>query len=139
MKTTQHGLPQIDPMSATLAALRPGCIGDGTVDFTRWMILLFLTSLKPFSRFGEILCGCRELCDQLRRRFKEFLITGMCVFCQIYYIERQPLEAEKGNIFLGETFVKLSRPTPTAFYGEKSRLCLSFNVQEEDYYAVCDL
>jgi len=117
-------LAEIDPMSATLAALRPGCIGDGTVDFTR---------------FGEILCGCRELCDQLRSRFKEFLITGMCVFCQIYYIERQPLEAEKGNIFLGETFVKLSRPTPTAFYGEKSRLCLSLNVQEEDYYEVCDL
>ena len=49
------------------------------------------------------------------------------------------MEAEKGNTFLGETFVKLSRPTPTAFYGEKSRLCLSLNVQEEDYYTVCDL
>ena len=83
MKRSQHELAQIDPMSATLAALRPGCIGDGTVDFTRWIILLFSTSLKPFSRFGEILCGCRELCDQLRRRFKEFLITGMCVFCQV--------------------------------------------------------
>ena len=49
------------------------------------------------------------------------------------------MEAEKGNTFLGETFVKLSRPTPTAFYGEKSRLCLNLNVQEEDYYSVCDL
>ena len=29
-------IPQIDPISATLAAVRPGCINDGIVDFTRF-------------------------------------------------------------------------------------------------------
>jgi len=61
-------MAEIDPISATLAAVRPGCINDGIVDFTR---------------FGEVMCGCHELGDQLRNRFREFLISGMCVFCQV--------------------------------------------------------
>jgi len=117
-------MAEIDPISATLAAVRPGCINDGIVDFTR---------------FGEVMCGCHELGDQLRNRFREFLISGMCPFCQIYYIERQHSEGEKGNVFLGETFVKLSRPTPTAFYGDKSRLCISLGFKEDDFYFFCSL
>ena len=101
------------------------------------------------------MCGCNELCDLLRKRFREFLISGMCVFCQvspisisfpcfdtfpqIYYIERQHSEGEKGNVFLGEMFVKLSRPTPTAFYGDKSRLCISLGFKEDDFYFFCSL
>merc|ERR1719447_1728179 len=34
-------MAEIDPISATLAAVRPGCINDGIVDFTR---------------FGEVMC-----------------------------------------------------------------------------------
>jgi len=117
-------MAEIDPISATLAAVRPGCINDGMVDFTR---------------FGEVMCGCNELCDLLRKRFREFLISGMCVFCQIYYIERQHSEGEKGNVFLGEMFVKLSRPSPTAFYGDKSRLCISLGFKEDDFYFFCSL
>ena len=60
-------------------------------------------------------------------------------FSQIYYIERQHSEGEKGNVFLGETFVKLSRPTPTAFYGDKSRLCISLGFKEDDFYFFCSL
>ena len=105
-------------------------------------------------RFAEVMCGCHELCDLLRNRFREFFISGMCVFCQvgvllfvlsfdispqIYYVERQHSEFEKGNVFLGEMFVKLSRPTPTAFYGEKSRLCINLGFDEKDFYFFCDL
>ena len=31
-----YKIVQIDPISATLAAVRPGCINDGIVDFTRF-------------------------------------------------------------------------------------------------------
>ena len=76
------------------------------------------------------------------------ILPGSCrllfVLCfdispQIYYVERQHSEFEKGNVFLGEMFVKLSRPTPTAFYGEKSRLCINLGFEEKDFYFFCDL
>jgi len=54
--------------SACLASIRPGCIGD---------------SFVHFHQFNQLICGCEE---QLDRRFREFVVTGMCHSCQV----RQP-------------------------------------------------
>lgn len=59
-----------DRLSELTAKLKPPCVGNGSVDF---------------SKFNDIICNCY---DQLNRRFREFVITGMCHLCQAWYIER---------------------------------------------------
>ena len=53
-----------------MSSLRPPCKGN---KFVR------------FRKFNEIMCGCD---DQLEKRFREFVISGMCNHCQAWYIER---------------------------------------------------
>ena len=54
--------------STCLAAVRPGCVGDNFVQFNR---LNYLT------------CECNE---QLVKRFREFVVTGMCHACQVILV-----------------------------------------------------
>eukprot|EP00092_Neocalanus_flemingeri_P008974 GFUD01009655.1.p1 GENE.GFUD01009655.1~~GFUD01009655.1.p1 ORF type:complete len:1191 (+),score=266.73 GFUD01009655.1:76-3573(+) len=79
-----------DCFSACLAAVRPGCVGD---------------TLIHFNRFNQLICACDE---QLMKRFREFVVTGMCHSCQAWYIERQDEENSDpfGNIFVKCTRVK---------------------------------
>ena len=51
--------------STCLAAVRPGCVGDNFVNF---------------NRFNYLTCECKE---QLVKRFREFVVTGMCHACQV--------------------------------------------------------
>ena len=51
--------------SACLAAVRPGCVGDNFIHF---------------SKFNQLICECE---DQLIKRFREFIVTGMCHCCQV--------------------------------------------------------
>merc|ERR1712226_1150598 len=65
------------------------------------------------------MCGCSEE-EVLEKRFMEYIVSGMCCACQIYYIERQRGEEAGGDSLpsLGDTFVEfreanlrpLSRP-----------------------------
>ena len=59
-----------DYLSQMTAMHKPPCVGNGSVDF---------------SKFNDVMCSCD---DQLNRRFREFVITGMCHLCQVWYIER---------------------------------------------------
>ena len=67
-------------MQGFLAATRPGCVGSGWVEFPR---------------FREGICdlGVRRQCDDcgevLEKRFREFLMSGMCHLCQAWYF-REP-------------------------------------------------
>merc|ERR1712130_740016 len=73
-----------------LSAIRPGCVGDNFINF---------------NKFNQLICDCE---DQLLKRFREFIVTGMCHCCQVYYIER-PDEGNPnsfGNVFLKCTRVK---------------------------------
>jgi len=73
-----------------LSAIRPGCVGDNFIHF---------------NKFNQLICDCG---DQLLKRFREFIVTGMCHCCQVYYIER-PDEGNPnsfGNVFLKCTRVK---------------------------------
>jgi len=111
----------ICPKSAALAAVRPGCIGDGLVDFTR---------------FGQLMCGCDDK-EQLVNRFREYLVSGMCHLCQVYYIEKK-IQEQEGEYLIGRMFAKLSRLFPNIFYGPKSRTCLSLGISKDIYISVCD-
>eukprot|EP00090_Calanus_glacialis_P008066 TRINITY_DN16412_c0_g1_i3.p1 TRINITY_DN16412_c0_g1~~TRINITY_DN16412_c0_g1_i3.p1 ORF type:complete len:765 (-),score=146.13 TRINITY_DN16412_c0_g1_i3:103-2106(-) len=75
--------------SACLAAVRPGCIGD---------------NLVHFNRFNQLTCECDD--ERLLKRFREFVVTGMCHSCQAYYIERPDLDNPQ---CFGSIFVKCSR------------------------------
>jgi len=85
-KAMQEG----DCFAACLAAVRPGCVGD---------------NLIHFNRFNQLCCECD---DQLIKRFREYIVTGMCHCCQGYYIERQDEDNPDpfGNIFVKCTRVK---------------------------------
>jgi len=76
--------------AASLAAVRPGCVGETTVNF---------------AKFHQILCGCE---NQLAERFREVIRTGMCHQCQAYYIEKDFLE-EKDQFIIGRAFLAATR------------------------------
>lgn len=73
--------------SACLSALRPGCVGNGFVNF---------------ELFNQLICECEE---QLVKRFREFIVTGMCHSCQSYYIEQEIEDRSR----YGSIFVQCSR------------------------------
>jgi len=79
-----------DLLSTSISIVRPGCVGDMTVNFTK---------------FHQMLCGCE---NQLVKRFREFIKTGMCQQCQAYYIEKKFLE-EKTESLIGQAFVAATR------------------------------
>lgn len=79
-----------DLLSTSISIVRPGCVGDMTVNF---------------SKFHQMLCGCE---NQLVKRFREFIKTGMCQKCQAHYIERDFLE-EKDHFLIGKAFVAATR------------------------------
>jgi len=86
--TSLTSLTEEQTFSACLAAVRPGCVGD---------------TMVHFSRFNQLVCEC-DL--QLVKRFREYIVSGMCHACQAYYIERQ--EVEQAAPY-GSVFVKCSR------------------------------
>jgi len=53
-----------------LSAIRPGCVGDNFINFYK---------------FNQCICDCD---DQLFKRFRQFIVSGMCHCCQVYYIEK---------------------------------------------------
>jgi len=72
---------------ACLAAIRPGCVGTGKVDFP-W--------------FNQLLCSCDQ---QIMKRFQEYVVSGMCHQCQAYYIEREEAEAD----IYGSLYTRVSK------------------------------
>ena len=64
---TLESMTEDECFSACLAAVRPGCVGDTLVDF---------------NHFNQAMCSCS---DQLMKRFREFVVTGMCHLCQVLY------------------------------------------------------
>jgi len=85
---TLDSMTEDECFSACLAAVRPGCVGDTFVNF---------------DHFNQAMCSCS---DQLMKRFREFVVTGMCHLCQVYYMERTNDEIEAP---LGAVFVQCSR------------------------------
>jgi len=79
-----------DCLVACLGAIRPGCVGD---------------TIIHFNKFNQLICDCE---DQLIKRFREFIVSGMCHCCQGYYIERQDEENPNNDPF-GNIFVKCTR------------------------------
>ena len=62
---TLDSMTEDECFSACLAAVRPGCVGDTFVNF---------------DNFNQAMCSCS---DQLMKRFREFVVTGMCHLCQV--------------------------------------------------------
>ena len=59
--------------SALVAAVRPGCVGDN---------LVHLASLRT------VRCECHTSHGGDLARWKEFIVSGQCLACQLWYIER---------------------------------------------------
>lgn len=72
---------------ACLSAIRPGCVGSGKVDF-HW--------------FNQLLCSCDQ---QIMTRFQEYVVSGMCHQCQIYYMEQ---EREEDRLY-GSLYTAISK------------------------------
>ena len=61
---------QCDQITKISASMKPPCKGTKTIEF---------------HKFNHNMCKCD---DQLNRRFREFVITGMCHMCQAWYVEQ---------------------------------------------------
>ena len=59
-----------DQFVKTVASNRPRCMGNNIVQF---------------QKFGDVICDCG---DQLWKRFREFIVSGMCHLCQVSFFER---------------------------------------------------
>ena len=106
------------------------------------------------ARFGQLICGCPDE-EQMRARFREYLVSGMCHACQvrslraiflecfsiqIYYLEMKMPERIDRENFIGTMFSSLSRTEGApVFFGPHSRKCQELGIETDRFYIFCKL